>query len=93
MPGQLRLDLPARDPLFSIDLYGKDGGLTTGLTGTALRLQGNGAWGPIAGFPSMPLPLMQARFFDNKHGWIVGFGVILYTEDGGKSWRFCTGLG
>jgi len=36
---------------------------------------------------------MQARFFDDKHGWIVGFGVILYTEDGGKSWRFCTGQG
>ena len=93
LPGQLRLDLPARDPLFSIDLYGKDTGLTTGLTGTALRLQGNGTWGPIAGFPSMPLPLMQARFFDDKHGWIVGFGVILHTEDGGKTWRFCTGQG
>jgi photosystem II stability/assembly factor-like uncharacterized protein len=93
VPGQLRLDLPALNPLFSIDLYGKDSGLTTGLTGTALRLQGNGAWGPIAGFPSMPLPLMQARFFDDRHGWIVGFGVILYTEDGGKTWRFCTGQG
>jgi photosystem II stability/assembly factor-like uncharacterized protein len=93
VPGQLRLDLPARDPLYSIDLYGKDSGLTTGLAGTALRLQGNGAWGPIVGFPSMPLPLMQARFFDDQHGWIVGFGVILYTEDGGKTWRFCTGQG
>lgn len=93
IPGELRLDLPAREPLFSIDLYGKDDGITTGLTGTALRLQGNGAWGPVAGFPSMPLPLMQARFSDDKHGWIVGFGVILHTEDGGKTWRFCTGQG
>jgi photosystem II stability/assembly factor-like uncharacterized protein len=88
-----RVELPAREPLFSIDLYGKESGLTIGLAGTALRLQSNGAWGPIAGFPSMPLPLMQARFFDDKHGWIVGFGVILYTEDGGKTWRFCTGQG
>jgi len=93
VPGQLRLDLPAQEPLFSIDLYGKDSGLTTGLNGTALRLQGNGAWGPIAGFPSLPLPLIQARFLDEKHGWIVGFGTILYTDDGGKSWRFCTGQG
>lgn len=93
VPGELRLDLPARDPLFSIDLYGKNSGITTGLTGTALRLQNNGAWGPIAGFPSMPMPLIQARFFDDLHGWIVGFGVILHTDDGGKSWRFCTGQG
>jgi len=93
VPGQLRLDLPARAPLFSIDLYGKESGITTGLSGTALGLQGNSAWGPIAGFPATPLPLMQTRFFDEKHGWIVGFGTILYTDDGGKSWRSCTGQG
>jgi len=34
---------------------------------------------------------MQMWFFDERHGWIVGFGVILYTEDGGETWRFCTG--
>ena len=93
VPGALRLDLPARDPLFSIDLYGKDSGITTGLTGIALRLQKNGAWGPIQGFPSMPFPLTQARFSDEKHGWVVGYGVILHTDDGGKTWRFCTGQG
>jgi photosystem II stability/assembly factor-like uncharacterized protein len=94
IPGALRLDLPARDPLFSIDLYGKDKGITTGLTGTALRLQDNGVWGPIPGFPSTPVPLTQTRFFDENHGWVVGgYGLILYTEDGGKSWRFCTGQG
>jgi photosystem II stability/assembly factor-like uncharacterized protein len=31
------------------------------------------------------------RFFDAQHGWIVGYGTILYTEDGGKTWRFCQG--
>ncbi len=93
IPGALRLDLPARDPLFSVDLYGKTQGMVTGFTGTALRLQNNGAWGPLPGFPSMPLPLMQVRFADDLHGWIVGYGVILYTDDGGKSWRFCTGQG
>ena len=36
--------IPARDPLFSIDLFGGDQGITTGLTGTVLRLQPNGAW-------------------------------------------------
>jgi hypothetical protein len=32
--------------------------MMTSLTGTALRLQSNGAWGPIAGFPSLALRLM-----------------------------------
>ena len=93
VPGALRLDLPARDPLFSIDLYGRNDGITTGLTGVALRLQSNGVWGPIPGFPSLPLPLTQARFSDEMHGWVVGYGVILHTDDGGKTWRFCTGQG
>ncbi len=82
---------PARDPLFSIDLYGGTQGITTGLTGTVLRLQPNGAWAHDSSVPSLPFPLSQVRFFDDQHGWIVGYGTILYTEDGGKSWRFCQG--
>jgi photosystem II stability/assembly factor-like uncharacterized protein len=38
-----RVALPAREPLFSIDLYGKESGVTTGMSGTALRLRGNEA--------------------------------------------------
>ncbi|HEY6419587.1 MAG TPA: YCF48-related protein [Candidatus Binataceae bacterium] len=82
--------IPARDPLFSVDLYGTQG-ITTGLTGTVLRLQPNGAWAHDPSVPSLPFPLSQVRFFDDQHGWIVGYGTILYTEDGGKSWRFCQG--
>jgi photosystem II stability/assembly factor-like uncharacterized protein len=83
--------IPARDPLFSIDLFGGDQGITTGLTGTVLRLQPNGAWAHDPSVPAIPFPLSQARFFDAQHGWIVGYGTILYTEDGGKTWRFCQG--
>jgi photosystem II stability/assembly factor-like uncharacterized protein len=83
--------LPARDPLFSIDLFGGDQGMSTGLTGTVLRLQPNGAWAHDTSVPALPFPLSQVRFFDAQHGWIVGYGTILYTEDGGKSWRFCQG--
>jgi len=82
---------PARDPLFSIDLFGGDQGMTTGLTGTVLRLQPNGAWAHDPSVPALPLPLSQVRFFDAQHGWIVGYGTILYTEDAGKTWRFCQG--
>ncbi len=81
-----------RDPLYSIDLYGKDSGMTTGLVGTALRLQSNGAWGPDAAVPQRPVSLTQVRFADAIHGWIVGYyGLILHTDDGGKTWRFCFG--
>ena len=81
----------ARDPLFSINLFGGDQGLTTGLTGTVLRLQSNGAWAHDPSVPTIPSTLSQVRFFDAQHGWIVGYGTILYTEDGGKTWRFCQG--
>jgi photosystem II stability/assembly factor-like uncharacterized protein len=81
--------IPARDPLFSIDLFSGDQGMTTGLTGTVLRLQPNGAWAHDQSVPQIPFPLSQVRFFDKLHGWIVGYGTILYTSDGGKTWRFC----
>jgi photosystem II stability/assembly factor-like uncharacterized protein len=81
--------IPARDPLFSVDLFGGDQGMATGLTGTVLRLQPNGAWADDSSVPSLPFPLSQVRFFDRLHGWIVGYGTILYTQDGGQTWRFC----
>ncbi len=84
-------EILARDPLFSIDLFGGDQGITTGLTGTVLRLQPGGAWAHDPSVPAIPFTLSQARFFDAQHGWIVGYGTILYTEDGGKTWRFCQG--
>jgi photosystem II stability/assembly factor-like uncharacterized protein len=89
VPGALIF--PARDPLFSVDLYGGDQGLTTGLVGTVLKLQSDGVWAHDTSFPNIPVPLSQVRFFDAMHGWVVGYGVILYTEDGGKTWRFCQG--
>jgi photosystem II stability/assembly factor-like uncharacterized protein len=83
--------IPARDPLFAVQLYGAQAGIAAGLTGTVLSAQANGAWAPDAGVPALPLPLSQVRFFDQTHGWIVGYGTVLYTGDGGKSWRFCQG--
>jgi photosystem II stability/assembly factor-like uncharacterized protein len=89
VPGATQI--PARDPLFSVDLFGGDQGITTGLTGTVLRLQSDGAWAHDQSVPTVPFPLSQVRFFDALHGWIVGYGTILYTDDGGKTWRFCQG--
>ncbi len=82
--------IPARDPLFSVDLFGGTQGMTTGY-GTVQRLQQNGTWAHDPAVPDLPFPLSQVRFFDAMHGWIVGYGTILYTEDGGKTWRFCQG--
>ncbi len=83
--------IPARDPLFGIQLYGATEGLSTGLTGNALRLEPSGVWAHDPAVPPLPFPLSAVRFFDLQHGWIVGYGTILYTEDGGKSWRRCDG--
>ena len=83
--------IPARDPLFSVQQFNGNQAMATGLTGTVLRLQPNGAWAHDPSVPALPFPLSQVRFFDAQHGWIVGWGTILYTEDGGKSWRFCQG--
>ncbi len=83
--------IPAHDPLFGIQLFGANDGMSTGLTGTALRLQPDGVWAHDPGVPALPLPLSQVRFFDAQHGWIVGYGTILRTEDGGKTWRMCQG--
>jgi len=80
-----------RDPLFAIQVFGNDQGMTVGLTGSALRLQPNGVWAHDASLPALPFGLNQVRFFDDQHGWIVGYGVVLYTDDGGKTWRFCQG--
>ena len=82
---------PARDPLFAVDLYHREKGVTVGLTGTVLQQQPNDAWAHDPNFPNIPVTLSQVRFFDDQHGWIVGLGVILYTDDGGKNWRFCQG--
>ena len=36
--------------------------------------------------------LRGVDFFDAKNGWIVGgFGLILHTTDGGKTWLPCVG--
>jgi photosystem II stability/assembly factor-like uncharacterized protein len=80
-----------RDPLFSIQLYGARSGISTGFSGTVLKLQPNGTWYRDPNAVAIPAPLSQARFFDEQHGWIVGFGTVLYTEDGGKNWRMCQG--
>ncbi len=83
--------IPAHDPLFGIQLFNGNDGMTTGLTGTVLRLQPDGVWAHDPNVPALPLPLSQVRFFDKLHGWIVGYGTILHTEDGGKTWRMCQG--
>jgi photosystem II stability/assembly factor-like uncharacterized protein len=89
IPGEQQI--PAHDPLFGIQLFNGNDGMSVGLTGTVLRLQPDGVWAHDPSVPALPLPLSQVRFFDAMHGWIVGYGTILSTEDGGKTWRMCQG--
>jgi photosystem II stability/assembly factor-like uncharacterized protein len=89
VPGAAQMT--ARDPLFAIQLFGPDTGMAVGLTGTVLREQRGSVWAQDPNFPPLPFPLSQVRFFDRNHGWIVGYGAVLRTDDGGRNWRFCQG--
>jgi hypothetical protein len=46
---------------------------------------------PLLSGLSIRVRFAHYNFSDDQHRWIVGLGVILSTEDGGKHWRFCTG--
>ncbi len=74
------------DPLYALSL--RDGsGWVAGAAGRVLRLQ-NGEWGlaPL-GLPVVPW-LRALDFVDENTGWIVGgYGTIIHTTDGGKTWR------
>ena len=58
-----------------------------GASGRVLRLQ-DAQWKPAPlGLPVVTW-MRSINFFDESNGWIVGgFGMIIHTTDGGKTWR------
>ncbi len=59
-----------------------------GSAGEVLRKKGLGETWEIADLGMRVFSwLRHASFPDDKHGWIVGgFGLVLRTRDGGKTW-------
>lgn len=64
------------------------------ITGAAARVlhSQDGEWKPV----QLKLPIVAwlraVNFFDDNNGWIVGgYGVIIHTTDGGKTWQLSFG--
>jgi photosystem II stability/assembly factor-like uncharacterized protein len=74
------------DPLYALSLR-NGGGWMVGAAGRVLQLH-DGNWKPAQlGLPVVTW-LRSIDFFDENNGWIVGgFGTIIHTIDGGKTWR------
>lgn len=87
------LDVPAQQvdehlpaPLLSVATAGK-AIIGVGLHGLIQRSTDQGrTWQQVASPVSSDL--VQVRFRDERHGWIVGHdSVVLHTTDGGDSWQ------
>jgi photosystem II stability/assembly factor-like uncharacterized protein len=81
-------DLAVTDtsPLYALRLTGNGRGWIVGAGARVLQLR-EGEWklAPIG--LQAPAWLRAIDFFDENNGWIVGgYGTILRTTDGGKSW-------
>lgn len=76
----------ATDPLYAPFLRSNGTGWIVGAAGRVLQLQ-NGQWKAVSlGIPVVTW-LRAIDFFDETHGWIVGgYGTILRTTDGGRTW-------
>jgi photosystem II stability/assembly factor-like uncharacterized protein len=77
-------------PLYALALQ-NGGGWAVGASGRVLRLH-DSQWKPAPlGLPVVTW-LRAINFLDENNGWIVGgYGTILHTTDGGKTWRLSVG--
>ncbi len=84
------LAVTSTEPFYALRLTG-GGGWIVGAGARVLQLQ-EGKWHPTPlGIPSVAW-LRAVHFFDDNNGWIVGgYGTIVRTTDGGKSWRRSVG--
>jgi len=79
------------DPLYDLDLLAGGDAWIVGAAGRVLRFDGQHWRAADLGLKVFSW-LRAVDFYDESHGWIVGgYGVILRTEDGGRSWLPCLG--
>ena len=82
----------ASDDLFSVTSLPSGVWYAVGVAGTLLSSNNDGrTWKARKIAEAQPfgwLDLYSVRFADEKHGWICGEqGLVLRTDDGGKTWR------
>ncbi|MBM4246341.1 MAG: hypothetical protein FJ148_21500 [Deltaproteobacteria bacterium] len=74
------------EPLFTVQLFPDGSGWAAGVAGEVMRRE-NGQWKPADLGMRVFGWLREVGFADQNNGWLVGgFGTILKTRDGGKTW-------
>ncbi len=89
----MKLDFPIVDPLYQPLVTADGTAWAVGAAGEVVtRKAGETEW-KRADLGMQIFTWMRAiDFVDAQNGWIVGgYGTILRTSDGGKSWRLCLG--
>ena len=74
------------EPLFTVQLFPDGSGWAAGVAGEVMRRE-NGEWKQADLGMRVFGWLREVGFSDQNNGWLVGgFGTILKTRDGGKTW-------
>jgi photosystem II stability/assembly factor-like uncharacterized protein len=75
------------EPLFTVQLFPDGTGWAAGVAGEVMRRDEGGQWKRAELGMRVFSWLRQVGFADANNGWLVGgFGTILRTRDGGKTW-------
>lgn len=85
---EMELDYPIVDPLFEVLPMGQGNAWGVGAAGEIVRLEaGANKWKRAKLGMEVATWLRGIEFITPENGWIVGgFGLILHTQDGGKTW-------
>lgn len=74
------------EPLFTVQLFPDGSGWAAGVAGEVMKRE-NGQWKQADLGMRVFGWLREVGFVDPQNGWLVGgFGTILKTRDGGKTW-------
>lgn len=89
----MKLAYPIVDPLYDAVVTADGTGWAVGAAGEVVtRKPGAETWSRAELGMSLHTWIRSVDFADPQHGWLVGgYGNVLYTSDGGKSWRLCVG--
>ena len=85
---KMKLDYPIVDPLFNPFVFADGTGWAVGAAGEVVRLTSPGGEWQRVKLGMEVLTWMRGMYWlDENNGWVVGgYGLILHTKDGGKTW-------
>jgi photosystem II stability/assembly factor-like uncharacterized protein len=74
------------EPLLTVQVFPDGSGWAAGIAGEVMK-RDRGEWAPADLGMRVYSWIRQVGFADANNGWLVGgFGTILHTRDGGKTW-------